>query len=94
VSEIDRQTWCPRIASKARLVHDKIEKRHVLVFPEAALVLNPTAIAVLELCDGERSVQSIIDELAAKYGGADKETIASEVMDLLVRLKARALVEP
>jgi pyrroloquinoline quinone biosynthesis protein D len=91
---IDRTTWRPKIASKARLRHDKVEDRHVLVFPEAALVLNPTAAMVLQLVDGERTAQAIIDELASRFEGADKDQIASEVMDLLSRLRARSLVEP
>lgn len=30
----------PRLASKARLRWDAVEKKHMLVFPEAALMLN------------------------------------------------------
>jgi pyrroloquinoline quinone biosynthesis protein D len=33
--------------------------------------LNPTAAEVLELCDGERSVEDIVGVLAARYDGAD-----------------------
>ena len=33
--------------------------------------LNPTAVAVLELCDGEREIDAIVGTLSERYDGAD-----------------------
>ena len=83
----------PRIASKARLMWDKVGKRHMLVFPEASLMLNDSATAILKLCDGERLVEQIVDALVEQFSGADRKVITTEVTALLARLQTRGLVE-
>lgn len=83
----------PRLASKARLRWDNVEKRHMLVFPEAAMLLNESATAILKLCDGERQVEQIVDVLVEQFTGADRTVIATEVVALLTRLQTRGLVE-
>lgn len=89
----DSTTWKPRLSPKARLRWDNVEKRHMLVFPEAALLLNETAAEILKLCDGERTLAQIVDTLSQKFVGADRTVIADEVSDLLTRLQTRGLVE-
>ena len=86
-------TWRPRLASKARLRWDKIEKQHMLMFPEAALKLNETAAEVLKLCDGERTVPQIVDALVEKFAGADRAVIEDNVNQLLTRIRTRGLLE-
>jgi len=83
----------PRLASKARLRWDNVEKRHMLVFPEAAMLLNESATAILKLCDGERQIEQIVDALVEQFTGADRSVIANEVTALLARLQTRGLVE-
>jgi pyrroloquinoline quinone biosynthesis protein D len=83
----------PRIASKARLMWDKVGKRHMLVFPEASLVLNDSATAILKLCDGHRHLEQIVDELVVQFPGADRNVIATEATALLARLQLRGLLE-
>ncbi len=61
----------PRLATGARLRYDDVRDEHVLLVPEGAVRLNPTAAEVLELCDGERSLDEIVVVLADRYGGAD-----------------------
>ncbi len=83
----------PRLAAKARLRWDNVEKRHMLVFPEAALLLNETAVAILKLCDGERTIEQIVDTLTQQFAGTDRTLIADEVAELLTRLQTRGLLE-
>lgn len=83
----------PRLAAKARLRWDEQGQKHVLLFPEAALVLNPTAAETLKLCDGIRTVNAIIDDLAARFGQDQRATIAEHVIDLLTRIRDRGLLE-
>lgn len=83
----------PRLASKARLRWDKIEKQYMLMFPEAALKLNDTAAEVLKLCDGERTVAQIVDVLVEKFAGADRNMIEDNVNQLLSRIRTRGLLE-
>ena len=89
----DSTSGKPRLSPKARLRWDNVEKRHMLVFPEAALLLNETAAAILKLCDGERTVEQIVDALAQQFVGADRKMIADEVTELLARLRTRGLLE-
>jgi len=65
----------------------------MLVFPEAALLLNETAAAILKLCNGERTLEQIVDALAQQFVGADRQMIADEVTDLLTRVRTRGLLE-
>jgi pyrroloquinoline quinone biosynthesis protein D len=79
----------PRLASGVRLQWDKVREEHVLLFPEGAAKLNPTAADVLALCDGERTVDDISAELSARYSGAD---VRADVDKLLDSMAARGLV--
>jgi pyrroloquinoline quinone biosynthesis protein D len=83
----------PRLAARARLRWDENGGKHVLLFPEAALVLNPTAAETLKLCDGVRTVEEIVDDLAARFGQEQRATIADHVIDLLGRIRERGLLE-
>jgi pyrroloquinoline quinone biosynthesis protein D len=79
----------PELATGVRLHWDAVRERHVLLYPEGALVLSPTAVAVLELCDGRRSMDDIVTDLSARYSGAD---VREDVAELLAAIVARGLV--
>ena len=53
----------PRLVTGARLRYDEVREEHLLLVPEGAVRLNPTAAEVLELCDGERSLEEIVGVL-------------------------------
>jgi coenzyme PQQ biosynthesis protein PqqD len=61
----------------------------MLLRPEGAVALNPSAAAVLELCDGERTQASIIDELQERFQGTE---IADDVRELLADLAGVGVV--
>ncbi len=86
-------SWRPRLAPKARLRWDEVEKRYMLVFPEAALMLNETAPEILKLCDGQHTVEGIVDSLAQRFTGIDRKIIDEDVTSFLTRMKARGLLE-
>ena len=65
----------------------------MLVFPEAALMLNETAPEILKLCDGEHTVEGIVDSLWQRFTGIDRKVIKEDVMGFLTRIKARGLME-
>lgn len=79
----------PRLRRGVRLTYDKTRETHVLLFPEGVLVPNPTAAAVLELCDGAAAVSAITDALRKRYAGVREE----EILDVLSRLGDRRIVE-
>ena len=79
----------PRLARSVRLRFDPARERHVLLTPEAVTVLNGTGAAVLELCDGRRTVTEIVAELRGRYDHVDDD----EVRALVDRLTARRWLE-
>jgi pyrroloquinoline quinone biosynthesis protein D len=79
----------PRLATGARLRYDEVREEHVLLVPEGAVRLNSTAAEVLELCDGERSLDEIVGTISARYEGAD---LRDDVRGLVDGLTQRGLV--
>ena len=79
----------PRLATGARLRYDEVREEHVLLVPEGAVRLNATAAEVLELCDGERSLDDIVGALSARYDGAE---VRDDVVELVDAMAQRGLV--
>jgi pyrroloquinoline quinone biosynthesis protein D len=79
----------PRLARQARLEWDPVREKQVLLAPEGILVLNQTGATILGLCDGERTVVEIVDELGGRYD----RVAGDEVKDFLARLAAKRWVE-
>ena len=79
----------PRLATGARLRYDEVREEHVLLVPEGAVRLNRSAAEVLELCDGERSLEDIVGTLSARYEGAD---VGDDVRGLVDAMAQRGLV--
>jgi pyrroloquinoline quinone biosynthesis protein D len=79
----------PRLVTGARLRYDEVREEHQLLVPEGVVRLNPTAAEVLELCDGERSLDDIVSALSARYDGAD---LRDDVQELVDAMTARGLV--
>ena len=79
----------PRLVTGARLRYDDVREEHLLLVPEGAVRLNPTAAEVLELCDGERSLEEIVGALAARYDGSD---VRDDVCELIDGMTQRGLV--
>jgi pyrroloquinoline quinone biosynthesis protein D len=79
----------PHLARQVRMEWDPVRKRHVLLAPEGVLVLNQTGATILGLCDGERTVVEIVEELRGQYD----RVAGDEVRDFLARLVAKRLVE-
>jgi pyrroloquinoline quinone biosynthesis protein D len=79
----------PHLARQVRMEWDPARKQQVLLAPEGVLVLNQTGATILSLCDGERTVVEIVEELRGKYNRVDGD----EVRNFLARLVAKRLVE-
>ena len=82
----------PIVAAKARLRWDARTSRHLLLYPERGLILNPTAADVIQLCTGEHTVGAIVDRLAEKYAPQPRETVEREVLAFLVNMADRGLI--
>jgi pyrroloquinoline quinone biosynthesis protein D len=72
----------------ARLDFDSVRQRHVLLYPEGAVLLNDTGFAILNLCDGSRS----IDEISHILGDQYKCDVSTDVLEYLSQLAERELI--
>jgi pyrroloquinoline quinone biosynthesis protein D len=82
----------PRFARGVRLREDPVRGGWSLLAPERVLTPNPVAVEVLKLCDGNRSLSEIVDELAARFS-VDRARIEADVEALLADLRAKRMVE-
>ncbi len=85
--------WKPRLAPKARLKFDQLARQEMLLFPEAALLLNETAAAIVRLCDGKRPVGAIVAQVAQEFRNRDPAAVEAEVNAFLDRIRMRGLLE-
>jgi pyrroloquinoline quinone biosynthesis protein D len=78
----------PTLWRLARLGYDSVRQRPVLLYPEGAVLLNDTGAAILELCDGSRTVAQIVTILTERY----KSEVSADVTEYLDQMVERELV--
>jgi PqqA peptide cyclase len=74
----------PRLWRLARIGFDRVRQRPVLLYPEGAMFINDTGKAILELCDGTRSIPEISRVLGDRYS-ADVQGDVTEFLEGMVR---------
>jgi len=79
----------PRLARHVRLTFSRTRQRPVLLLPETVVVLNGSGAAILQHCDGRRTVAEIVAELGARY----RSVPDGEVQRFLTGLVVRRCVE-
>lgn len=82
----------PRLAVGCRWAAEEGQDR-TLLFPEGAIRLDVTGRAILERCDGERTVQQIVQELQVLYRANDPKRIANDVGNFLAELHQKRIVD-
>ena len=80
-SDADR----PRLAPHVRLTFDQARQGCALLTPETVTLLNDTGAAILELCDGERTVGEILTELRDRYDRVAEDEVRLFLADLLAK---------
>jgi pyrroloquinoline quinone biosynthesis protein D len=78
----------PTIWRLARLDFDSVRQQHVLLYPEGAVLLNDTGAAILQLCDGSRSIRAIADVLRDQYHC----DVVADVTEYLSQLAEKELI--
>ncbi len=78
----------PRIWRLARLDFDPVRQRHVLLYPEGAVLLNETGAAILELCNGSRTLGDIVTILTERY----QADVSADVTEYLTTMADRELI--
>ncbi len=82
----------PRLPRGVKLKRDEVRGRWTLLAPERIFEVDATAAAVLQLCDGERDLASIVADLAARYN-APTAVIEKDVVAMLSDLEAKRVLE-
>jgi len=82
----------PHMPPYLKLRHDAGRGRWILLAPERILSPDQTAVAVLQLCDGKRTVEEIAAKLAEEYS-APADAIVVDVVDLLQGLADKGYIK-
>ena len=75
-------------ANGVRLHWSEVRQQHWLLFPEGAIALNPTAVAILTLCNGNRSYIAIARRLEQQFSNVNPQ----QVQNLLSYMMKRGLL--
>ena len=82
----------PRLARGMKLRQDQArDGRWVVLGPERMFLPDETALAVLRLMDGARSLGAIADDLATRFD-APRAEILADVREMLAELAAKGVV--
>ena len=82
----------PSLPPHIKLRHDAGRGRWHVLAPERVFEPDDTAVAVLKLCDGARTVGDIAVELAKEYN-APKEEIVADIIAMLQDLADKGVVK-
>jgi coenzyme PQQ biosynthesis protein PqqD len=81
-------TSVPALWRLARLEFDPVRQQRVLLYPEGVVLLNDTGGAILDLCDGHRSIADVAAILQERY----RRDVTADVIEYLSQLLERELV--
>ena len=75
----------PRLAPHVRMRFDAARGQHALLSPETVLAINDTGAAIVELCDGRRTVAEIQSELQRRYDKVADGDVRRFLADLVAK---------
>ena len=75
----------PQLRRGVRTGIDPLSDEAVLLFPEGVLFLNETAAAVIQRCDGSRSVAEVVQAVGEVYDAVAVEDVMSLLRDLITQ---------
>jgi len=81
----------PRLAAGVRLHFDERRDLWLLLGPERIIETEGPASEILQRCDGSRTVEQIVDELAKLYA-ADRDEIVNDVTGMLSELVMKRML--
>ena len=91
ILKIDEKT-IPKFPKHVKFRHNKARNEWVILAPERLVKLDPIAVEILQLVDGEKDVKMITSLLSNKFN-APEETILSDVIEMLQNLSDKGFIE-
>jgi coenzyme PQQ biosynthesis protein PqqD len=85
-------TVVPRLPRGVRLRYDDVRSQWILLAPERILKPDGVALEILKRCDGETTLDAIIDDLVRSFG-AERDEVARDVREFLNGLAAKRILE-
>ena len=85
-------TATPRLAPGVRL-NEKSQQPRTLLMPERALRLNGPSLEIVQLCDGNHTVQQIAEKLHALYSKAEPQRITDDLLGYLSLLHDQRAID-
>ena len=82
----------PKLPRHAKLRFDKARNKWIINAPERVFELDDIASEVIQLVDGESTIDSIINKLLEKFSGAPREVIAKDVLAMLQPLADKGFI--
>ena len=81
-----------RLAPHIVFRFDDTRQRWIMMAPERLMLPDEQAVEILQLIDGERGVDSVIDELVRRYE-APREVISGDVVKMLQDLVDKKVLQ-
>jgi coenzyme PQQ biosynthesis protein PqqD len=69
------------------------EEDPIVLYPEGAMKIHGTSLAILALCDGERTFADLVEELKRQYFGADPQRIRDDAARFLETMHEKRIVD-
>jgi pyrroloquinoline quinone biosynthesis protein D len=70
----------PKLSRLFRMQWEEAQSSYVLLYPEGMVKLNQSAAEILKRCDGERDVNTIVDDLQQIFGATDLQDDVKEFL--------------
>jgi pyrroloquinoline quinone biosynthesis protein D len=81
----------PSLPKHIKMRHDAGRGRWILLAPERVFEPDETAVEVLKLCDGQRTVQLIAEQLAKDYNAPIQE-IQGDILQMVQDLADKGVL--
>jgi pyrroloquinoline quinone biosynthesis protein D len=85
-------TATPRLAPGCRL-NEKAQQPRMLLMPERALRLNGPSLEIVQLCDGQHTVQQIAAKLHGLYSKAEPQRVTDDLLGYLALLHDQRAID-
>lgn len=82
----------PQLAPGVRL-NDSQQQPRMLLMPERALRLNGPSLEIVQLCDGQHTVQQIAEKLHQLYAKAEPQHITDDLLSYLALLHDQRAID-
>ena len=82
----------PKLPRHAKLRYDQARKKWIINAPERVFELDETAAEIMQLVNGEISINTIINDLHKKFKEASRDEISKDVLLMLQSLADKGFI--